>query len=116
MYLNCKTYYSFRYATFPTEELVHTAIDKGISTLALTNINTTCDTWEFVKLCNEKNIKPIAGVEIRNNDKFLYILIAANNNGFAWLNTFLSKHLISKQPFPEPQENNSFFDNPTDGF
>ena len=47
MYLNCKTYYSFRYGTMSTEELVTTAVDKGVSTLALTNINSTCDVWEF---------------------------------------------------------------------
>ena len=70
MYLNCKTYYSFRYGTMSTEELVTTAVDKGISTLALTNINSTCDVWEFFKLSQEAGIKPIAGVEVRNEDQF----------------------------------------------
>lgn len=116
MYINCKTYYSFRYGTFSTEQLVSTAVDKGISCLALTNINTTCDTWEFVKLCTERNIKPVAGVEIRNDDEPLYILLAANNKGFAWINEFLSLHLINKKPFPEPQSNPLFFTNASDGF
>jgi DNA polymerase-3 subunit alpha len=113
VYLNCKTYYSFRYGTFSTAELVAIALDKGISALALTNINSTCDVWEFVKLAREAGIKPIAGAEIRNEDQLLYILIAANNKGLAWIHRFLSEHLIEKKPFPE---NTTFFDDPADGF
>src|ERR1035437_4653691 len=100
MYMNCKTYYSFRYGTISTEELVKTAVDKGVSSLALTNINSTCDIWEFVKLSQEAGIKPIAGIEVRNEDKFLYILLAANNNGLAWIHEFLSEHLVEKKDFP----------------
>lgn len=100
MYLNCKTYYSFRYGTIATEDLVKMAVDKGIASLALTNINSTCDIWEFVKLSLEAGIKPIAGVEIRNEDEFLYILIAINNRGLAWIHEFVSDHLIEKKPFP----------------
>jgi len=116
MYLNCKTYYSFRYGTISTEELVTTAVDKGISTLALTNINSTCDIWEFVKLCLEAGIKPIAGVEVRNDDQFLYMLIAANNKGLAWIHSFLSEHLMDKKPFPGTTAGPVFFENHNDGF
>lgn len=116
MYLNCKTYYSFRYGTISTEELVTTAVDKGISALALTNINSTCDVWQFVKLCQEAIIKPIAGAEIRNEDKLLYILIAANNDGLTQIQEFLSEHLSAKKPFPEPTENPFQFQNNADGF
>src|ERR1035437_5728180 len=113
MYLNCKTYYSFRYGTISTEELVNTAVDKGVFTLVLTNINSTCDVWEFVKLSHEVGIKPIAGVEVRNGDEFLYILIATNNKGLAWIHAFLSEHLIEKKPFPNAA---TFFENNEDGF
>ena len=109
MYLNCKTYYSFRYGTFSTEELVKTAVEKGITSLALTNINSTCDVWEFVKLSNHAGIKPIAGAEIRNGDKLLYILLAANNVGLTHIHEHLSEHLMAKKPFPEPSENSFLF-------
>lgn len=115
MYLNCKTYYSFRYGTYSTEELVNVAVEKGISSLALTNINSTYDIWEFVKICREKNIKPIAGVEIRNGDELLYILIAANNNGYKWINDFLSYHLMGAHAFPKCSEKH-FFETLADGF
>src|SRR3954447_13611376 len=115
MYLNCKTYYSFRYGTFSTAALVDTAVNKGVTALALTNINCTCDLWDFVKLCREAGIKPIVGVEVRNEDKLLYILLAANNNGLVWINEFLSNHLLNKRPFPEPCAQQPFFNDAPDG-
>ena len=116
MYLNCKTYYSFKYGTFSTEQLVKAAVHMGVTALTLTNINCTCDIWEFVKLCRGSGIKPIAGVEIRNEDKLLYLLIAANNKGLAWINQFLSEHLITKKLFPEMAGSASFFTDEWDGF
>lgn len=114
MYLNCKTYFSFLYGTFSTEELVNKADELGVTSLALTNINSTYDAWEFVKLCNMKGIKPIVGAEIRNGRELLYILIAANNNGLAWIHRFLSEHLIAKKEFPVQLQ--KFFDETSDGF
>jgi DNA-directed DNA polymerase III PolC len=100
MYLNCRTYFSLRYGTYSTEELVNTAVEHGVHTLALTNINVTCDCWDFVNYCRQKNIKPVVGAEIRNEDELLYILLAKNNNGFAAINEFLSYHLQHKKNFP----------------
>lgn len=100
MYLNCKTFYSFCYGTFTTAGLVAAAVEQGVPTLALTNINSTYDHWEFVKLCREQGIKPVLGVEIHNGDEFLYVLLAKNNTGLAWINEFLSEHLLEKKEFP----------------
>lgn len=99
MYLNCKTYYSFRYGTFSTEELVLTAVDKGVTSLALTNINSTCDLWEFVRLCQQYDIKAVAGVEVRNEDTFLYLLLACNLDGLQFIHEFVSQHLVVKNLF-----------------
>src|SRR5271169_6456084 len=116
MYLNCKTYFSFRYGTFSDKELVAAADVQGITSLALTNINNTCDVWEFVKSCNEKKIKPIIGVEIRNGDELLYILLAGNNKGLQWINFFLSKYQQEKKEFPINQNEETFFFDTWDGF
>src|SRR5947209_1459972 len=116
MYINCKTWYSLRYGTFSTEQLIQAAIECGVSSLALTNFNATTDSWEFVRLCSKAGIKPILGVEVRNGDQFLYILLAANGNGLAWIHGFLSEHITSGKPFPEPQTAPSFFAHPSDGF
>lgn len=84
--------------------------------MALTNINSTCDVWEFVKLAQEAGIRPIAGAEIHNEDQLLYILMAANNKGLAWIHNFLSEYLIEKKAFPAVDENPGFFENTSDGF
>jgi len=100
MYLNCKTYFSFKYGTFETGELVKAAAEKNVSAIALTNINNTCDAWYFVKKCREQQIKPVLGAEIRNGNNFLYLLLARNNEGFLHINHFLSEHLQQKIDFP----------------
>jgi DNA polymerase-3 subunit alpha len=100
MYLDTKTYYSFCFGTHSTAGLVEAAVEHGVATLALCNINCTYDHWEFVKLCREQNIKPILGVDIRNDDSHEYLLLAKNNEGLYWINCFLSDHLIAKKNFP----------------
>jgi DNA-directed DNA polymerase III PolC len=101
MYLNCKTFFSFRYGTFKAEDLVREAVEVGATALALTNINSTCDLWDFYEHCTEAGIKPLFGAEIRNEDELLYILIAKNNNGLLHINQLLTHHLQEKQSFPE---------------
>jgi len=115
MYL-CKSYFSFNYGTFSTEELVAAGVEAGATTLILTNINATCDAWDFVLFCGKQNIKPILGAEIRNGNTLLYILIAANNKGFRRINEFLSEHLREKKPFPPGDALSSVFPAPEDGF
>lgn len=111
-----KTYFSFKYGTFSTDQLISTAVEAGATSLALTNINSTCDAWDFVRSCRREGIKPILGVEIRNDNKLLYTLIAANNYGFGRINEFLSDHLLEKKPFPTPDTLQPPFPNPADGF
>jgi len=88
MYLNCKSYFSLHYGTFSTTDLVKAAAALGIPSLALTNINNTSDAWDFVDACRKEQIKPVLGVEIRNGHQLLYLLLAANNAGFACINDF----------------------------
>ena len=71
MYLNCKTYYSFCYGTLSTKDLVALAVENGVNTLALTNINSTYDEWEFVKLCRGQGIKPVVEVQISHTYTFI---------------------------------------------
>lgn len=116
MYINCKTFYSFRHGTFSTEQLIATAADKGVASLALTNINSTYDAWEFVRICRKMQVKPVIGVEIRNDDQLLYILLAANNNGLQWIHSFLSEHQLQDKKFPAAGESLQFFEHDRDGF
>ena len=101
MYLNCKTFFSLRYGTIDTKDLVKSARQMGITSLALTNINITSDTWNFVKECQENGIKPIIGLECRNGHDLKYILLARDMDGWFYINRFLSDHLHKDLPFPD---------------
>lgn len=67
--------------------------------MAITNINNTCDVWDFIDNCIQKGIKPVAGAEIRNGSSFLYLLLAKNNTGLLEINKFLSDHLQESLKF-----------------
>jgi DNA polymerase-3 subunit alpha len=110
MYLNCKSNFSFRFGTFKTEELVEQAEAQGVTAMSITNINNTCDVWDFVDHCMQRGIKPVAGAEVRNGNRFLYVLLAINNAGLLEINKFLSCHLQEGIVFPErfPYNKNIF--------
>lgn len=90
MFLNCHTYHSLRYGTLSVEELVKQANDLGIKTLVLSDINTITAIYDFAKECEKFNIKPIAGVEIRDVEKLLYITIAKEFSGIGEINRLLT--------------------------
>jgi DNA-directed DNA polymerase III PolC len=100
IYLNTHSYYSLRYGTMAVETLVEEAVKLGIGALALTDINNSMGMVDFVKACNEHGIHPIAGIEFRNGDRYLYTGIARNPGGFRELNEFLTYHNESGVPLP----------------
>ena len=93
MYLNCHTYYSLRYGTIKPEQLLAMASERGIQTLALTDINSTSACLDFIRLSRTYQIKPVVGVDFRNGAKQQFIMLAKNNNGFLNINNYLSKFL-----------------------
>lgn len=101
MFLNCKTWFSFHYGTYATKALVEHAELLGIKTLALTNINSTADCWDFVLKCREAQIKPIIGTEVRNGNRLCYVLLAKDNAGLHAIHRFLSYFKQRKIDFPE---------------
>ena len=84
------------------EQLVHNAVAAGADTIALTDINNSTGIPEFAGECSKNNIKPVAGIEFRNDNELQYIGIARNNKGMRELNEFLSKHNFEKTPIPFP--------------
>lgn len=92
MYLNCHSHFSLNYGTLSPEALVSAAREKGIKTLALTDINNVSGAFEFVRACKKHGIKPIVGIEFRNErHEFLYIGLARDLKGFSELNQLLSE-------------------------
>lgn len=101
MFLNNHSYYSLRYGTVSEEELLEMAQQYGYETFTLTDINNTSGCLNFIRKAPEYNIKPVVGIDFRNNTQQCYVGLAKNNNGFQELNTLLSKHLHNDIPFPE---------------
>ncbi len=101
MYLNCHSYYSLRYGTLSPEQLVQAAVAHGIQTLALTDIHRASGIFDFVKACQLAGVKPVLGMEFRQNDSLMYICIARNAEGLAQIHRFASEYLLASEPWPE---------------
>jgi DNA polymerase-3 subunit alpha len=82
------------------EELLQEAQQKGVSSLAITDINNTSGVLDFFRLAPKYGIKPVAGIEFKNSTEKKFTAIAKNAEGFYELNIFLSQHLHSEEPFP----------------
>ena len=82
------------------ETLVEQAAGKALPVLALTDINNSTGTMDFIKACKERGVHPIAGIEFHDGNKLLYTGLARNNKGFRELNEFLSECNINKKPIP----------------
>ncbi len=99
MYLNCHTYFSFKYGTMSVAQLLEEAQSKGVTSFVTADINNTSAVLEFVREASKYNIKPIAGIDFREGVKQHYIGIAKNNEGFTELNQHLSAYLCEQVPF-----------------
>ena len=110
MYLNCHSYHSLRYGTIPITGLIQLAKENGVTQMALTDINASAGVFDFVKCCLENGIKPLVGIEFRSDQKFLYIALAKNTDGFAEICTYLSFYNLAKEKVPScaPEFKNVF--------
>lgn len=90
MFLNCHSFHSLRYGTLKIEELISQALLSETKTLVLTDINTVTAIYDFKKECENAGIKPIAGMEIRKDNKLLYIAIAKEFSGIGEVNKMLT--------------------------
>jgi DNA-directed DNA polymerase III PolC len=101
MYLNVHSQYSLRYGTMSIPALVEEASARGITQMAITDINNSTGVMEFMRECDEKGIRPIGGIEFRKDKKLLYIGIARNRDGMKELNDFLSEHNLEQKELPD---------------
>ena len=110
MYLNAHTYYSLRYGILSPEELVARIKETGAKEIVLTDINNTSATYQFIQACKENGIKPIAGIEFREDHEFMYLGIAKNKEGFRELTSFLTEYSIEDKKLPSvaPQFENAY--------
>lgn len=110
MFLNCHTYHSLRYGTISVEDLVQLAVEYQLKVLALTDINTVTGIYQFYKLCQDRGIKPIVGVDIRVENEQHYICLAKNPEGIAEVNRLLTDYNCEGIEIPKvnPQLENCF--------
>jgi DNA polymerase III alpha subunit len=115
MYINCHSYHSLRYGTIPLNALVEQAKILGLKSLVLTDINTVTGIYDFTKQCKAANIRPIVGVEFRQNNQLLFIGIAKNQQGIGEMCRLLTQHNLSKTNLPNiaPAFTNVFVIYPT---
>jgi len=93
MYINCHSFHSLRYGTISLEELVLQAKACNITSLALTDINTITGIYDFSKACKEAGIKPVVGMEFRDdNNRLLYIALAKQRSGIAEICRLLTSY------------------------
>ena len=112
MYLNCHSWFSFKYGVMKPEALLEEAARNGVRTLALTDIHCTAGIPDLVRDAQERfGVRPVAGIEFRQGPRVLYIGIAKNNAGFQQLNELLSAHLLDDEALPEraPELTGAFF-------
>ena len=114
MFLNCHSWFSFKYGVLKPEALLEEAAKAGVRTLALTDIHCSAGIPDFVRDAPRYGVRPVAGIEFRKGPRLLYIGIAMNNNGLQQLNELLSPHLLDDEAIPEraPALTDVFFIHP----
>lgn len=109
MILNAHSYYSLRYGVLSVDDLIQAAIANNYDAMAITDINNSAGVLEFVKLAFEKNIKPIVGMEFRQNNELLFVAIAINNEGFKEVNDLQTNYNVYQIEIPRrPNFTNCF--------
>ena len=91
--LNVHSYFSFKYGLLSIDKLMDWAVENGLKALALTDINSTSGSLEFVRQAQKKGVRPILGIDFRNGARQQFLAIARNNTGFQSMNAFLSTPL-----------------------
>lgn len=111
MYLNCHSWFSFKYGVLKPEALLEEAAKAGVRSLALTDIHCSAGVPDLLRNAADHGVRPVAGIEFRQGARLLYIGLAKNNAGFQQLNELLSPHLLDDEPLPEraPELDDVFF-------
>ena len=97
--LNSHSYYSLRYGILTVENIIELAVQNESEFVALTEINSTTTLHDFLRLSKKNNIRPLWGIDFRNDANQVFLTYACNTAGVNELATFLSEHLHQKKEF-----------------
>jgi DNA polymerase-3 subunit alpha len=86
-----------RYGILTVENLIEFAVQNESEFVSLTEINSTTTLHDFLRLSKKYNIRPLWGIDFRNNAQQVFVAYAKNTAGVNELATFLSGHLHEKK-------------------
>lgn len=101
MFLSVHSYFSLRYGTLSPEQLAEEAARLGIAVLPLTDINNCSAAYAFAGACEKLGIKPIYGLEFRQDHKHRFTALARNAEGIREINELLTRCSIENLEIPE---------------
>ncbi len=94
MFLNCHTWFSFKYGTMSAEKLFDEAKRCNVRKLIITEINNTASYIEILRIIDERKdefpLEIALGMEFREDNILQFIAIAKNNVGFEKINRYRS--------------------------
>jgi DNA polymerase-3 subunit alpha len=73
----------------------------GYTHTAIADINNTPACIEMMRLQANYGVQVVPGITFMNGDNLCYVCMARNNSGFAFLNEYLSDHLVNKRNFSD---------------
>ncbi len=94
MFQNFHTYHSLHYGTLSIEQIIELIKLYGYESAAITDINNSTGVLDFVKHAFETGIRPIVGMDFRNEDERFFTCIAKNNDGFREINELQTKRSL----------------------
>lgn len=106
MLYHCHSYFSLRYGLMSPEDIVRWAqsqsdLTKQKVNILLADINNVSGASNFFREAQKHpGVRAWVGVDVRNEDEALYVLISTSQAGFSEINAFLSKHISEAEPFP----------------
>ncbi len=101
LHLAIHSYYSLRYGVMSPEQLVEEALERGWKKVPLTDINNTSAAYGHVQRCLEKGLQPVLGIDFREGDRFLYLGLARNREGWRQLCELLNQKTLQGGKLPE---------------
>lgn len=94
MFLNCHTWFSFKFGTLSPASLLDEVKRHGVKKIIVTEINSTASYIEILRLLKERGeesaVEISLGIEFREDSNFQFIAIAKDNEGFENINRYLS--------------------------
>jgi DNA-directed DNA polymerase III PolC len=100
-YLRTHSYYGLLESLLSPEDLVFTAKELGIQTLALTDYQYLTGAIEFYEACKKADIQPILGLEIDieyHGNTGRFVLLAQDRTGWSNLSRLSSFTLVNQTP------------------